>query len=67
MVRITAAQKTSVDARENVLELAEGVASVGLDAGEVDVKVRVVRKVWFATVDDGLGDVESKIGIYLAV
>jgi hypothetical protein len=65
--RVASAQQSSVDASEDVLELA-GVVALGLGySREVDVKERVRWKVRLATVDNGGGDIKSEISVDLAV
>jgi len=64
---IASAQKTSVDASKDVLELAR-VAALGFGySGKVDVQEGVCREVWLSRVDDSRGNIQSQVSIDLAV
>ena len=66
-VCILGTEETNIDASKNVFELA-GIAAFGLGcSGEIDVEPGVRGEVRRSTVDNGRGDVESKIGVDLAV
>jgi hypothetical protein len=66
-VRVLATEDTSIDARENVLELAGVAAPAVLNLGEVDIEEGIVGQVGLSTVNDGCGDVQCEVSVDFAV